>query len=189
MNRIEKMIGNSGSMAAGIIFPDLGNCDLELSSSQLEKRTLARKVAELTFLARFGREVTSTLNMEAVITTSAKLMFDNFFFDKIEFDISAPFGAIYTVYSSVDEKSLRSAYLRRGGTKPVINGYKSLGLSVPKSPSRRNGQTHIPLPGDSGRLIVYPAINSVKDRSSLLTGIGEIVFQAVKNAHEHGIVK
>lgn len=157
---------------------------------QSESLCLRREVDDLSFLARLGREVSATLDLETTLSTSARLLYQNFRFNRMEFAFSELFGIPRTLYSALDEKgtAFRSSSCGKGRA-PKVRGYRSIGLAEPKKKKGGGRDVHITLPGEGGSIILYSALLAGGGTDSFLTSVGEIVFFAVKNALAYRAIK
>jgi two-component system cell cycle response regulator len=157
---------------------------------RLEKLRLCREVEELTFLAGFSREVSSTLELETTLCMMARSLYRHFRFDQLEFAFSPSFGGTSTIYCAVDEQGIVPRLPIHGGEwAPRVKGYRSLGLSEPKARGWKGSDIHIRLPGEAGVIVLYSASRARGESDKFLTSIGEIICDALKNAKAYGAMK
>ena len=154
-----------------------------------------RELAELGFLAKFAREVSSSLNQGEVLDAAAKLLYDYFHYTIAVFSFTEGFGGM-SAYSPLDSTGCRNSWFKAVIRFPElkyrdINTYRSLGLAAPLAEfNDDNNEVTIELAENCGLIRLFcDGESAAKAGRAVLTGIGESLAAALRNAREHNRVK
>jgi two-component system cell cycle response regulator len=178
-----------------------GNCNNADALFWLQERphcetgSLHRKVAGLTFLASFAREVNASLNPREVVLAAAKLLNNYFHYDLAVFSIPPDSGGV-TAFSPLDAVGFMRGFLMARESFPdlkpkEINGYRHLGLATPgHSRVPGNYPAVVEIAGEGMKITLYCDEEAEgKATHDLMTGIAESLTTALRNALEHGRMK
>ena len=158
-----------------------------------ETGSLHRELARLNFLAVFAREVGASLNLREVVLAAAKLLYFYYHYDLAV--ISLFTSGRVMAFSPLDAAGCVRVYLIARESFPKlkpkeINDYRHLGLATPKQDRNSVYPNILEIPGDGMKVTLYCCEDAKgKASSALLTGIGESMATALRNAREHEKVK
>jgi len=159
-----------------------------------ENVLLQRELSNLNFLVAFTRDVSSSLNLKEVLDSAAKLLYNYFNYSFALFSIKDLDGP--KVYSPLDSTECKKGWLRWANRLPLLRhrdiiGYRFLGLASPLQEADSNSsEVKIELPESFGSITLYCSGESAALATRpVLTGIGESLVTAIKNAREHNRVK
>ena len=193
MNTPNVVQNRSNVWSPEVIFPVMPGCKTSGSttttSCQQERTELRQKVVDLTFLGVFGREVGASLELNAVLDTAARLLYAHFRFDWIEIILSPSYGGKHVLYNALDERGTIPRNSSWSGKPSEVRGFRDLGLSRPKIKRAPGADLRIPLTAGAGLLVLSSAGQVNRGKDDFLDCIGEMLFVAVNNAIEHGVVK
>jgi diguanylate cyclase (GGDEF)-like protein len=156
---------------------------------------LHRELAGLGFLATFAKEIGVSLDPDKVLGAAARLLHDYFRYSIAVFHLAEGFGGL-TGYSPLDQAGCRRSWLNALKEYPElkygdINGHGFMGLAAPETAGECfDHQIIIELPDRCGTIRLYCDGEAGElGTRRLLSGIGESLATALKNAREHDRVK